>query len=50
MAEHADASSEELSETDQPEQVTSEETSSEAPKFEAEDAEDEHDAAIPAIR
>lgn len=47
MAEHADASREEVSKTDQVESVTSEQTSSEAPEFEAEDAED-YDGAIDA--
>jgi Mce-associated membrane protein len=47
MAEHADASPEEVSTTDQPEQITSEEASSEAPDVHAEDAED-YDSAIDA--
>jgi Mce-associated membrane protein len=47
MAEHADASREEVSTTDQAESVTSEQTSSEAPEFEAEDAED-YDGALDA--
>jgi len=47
MAEHADASSREVSKTDQPEPESSEETSSEAPEVELEDAED-YDGAIDA--
>jgi Mce-associated membrane protein len=47
MAEHADASRREVSKADQPEPETSEETSSEAPDVELEDAED-YDGAIDA--
>jgi Mce-associated membrane protein len=45
MAEHADAFPEEVSKPDQPESVTSEETRSEAPEVELEDAED-YDGAV----
>ena len=45
MAEHVDASPGEVSKTDQPESVTSAETSFEAPEAEAEDVED-YDSAV----
>ena len=47
MAEHVDASAEEVSKPDQPESVTSEETSFEAPEAETEDVED-YDSAVDA--
>ena len=47
MAEHADASAEEVSNPDQPESGTSEETSFEAPEAETEDVED-YDSAVDA--
>jgi Mce-associated membrane protein len=48
MAEHADASRGEVSKTDQPEPETSEETSSDVPEVELEDAED-YDGAVDAV-
>jgi Mce-associated membrane protein len=48
MAEHADASAEELSKTDQPQPVTSEEVSSDVPEAHTEDAED-YDGAVDAV-
>ena len=48
MAEHDDASPEEVSKSDQPEAVTSEETSFEAPEAENEDVED-YDSAVDAV-